>query len=540
MARTSEIDEFLKWFAKAYEQNPNVPITSDSIYSALTKYGFSEEEIENRNAQDVIDKLEKYYENSTRLHVYVDSRQPGFLQFTSYSEVFSNEADSVKLYVSVPKENYEESIKLIFDYIEKNNIKSVSKVSKVVRADSIVLRLPNADEARKVIDFINNNKMITSVSKKTNPFLYREGVVGIGFDRWLSYNSVVSEIVQKYFQNLKDNNKLNTASYEDFAKFTRQMHRDYFNNCDQIRQVDTFQSLNSRHKCFDSKGGGINNLENVIRLIANSVEDNVNLDAYFRYYDSVTNKLNIDSFSSYYDEMYKKKQYVDSGSYLPKERRNDAIMLNRPYVNTNQPVNNVVIDSSNLNPLPKDRRNDAVMISDLVNGQKVMSDDGKEVNIRKLLDDYVDYALEKYGTVDLVTAYLGTYVGGNEAGITRDKNFRADFIKFIPPVLVAQLTNNDLNGYIRERYQLKNDNQKNSTEVNPYLVFYNASVDTVRKYGPNQLIAAIARASGGSYSCFTNGNNNNREKLYKYVDPSLVGAYCKYYLNSVGVNEISN
>ena len=44
--------------------------------------------------------------------------------------------------------------------------------------------------------------------------------------------------------------------------------------------------------CFDSKGEGINNLENIIRLIANSVEDNVNLDAYFRYYESVTDKLN--------------------------------------------------------------------------------------------------------------------------------------------------------------------------------------------------------------------------------------------------------
>ena len=69
MARTNEIDGFIKGFAKIYEQNPNVPITSDSIYSELTKYDFSQEQIENKNAQDIIDKLENYYENSRNLHV---------------------------------------------------------------------------------------------------------------------------------------------------------------------------------------------------------------------------------------------------------------------------------------------------------------------------------------------------------------------------------------------------------------------------------------------------------------------------------------
>lgn len=39
-----EIEDFLKYYAKIYKQNPNLPIVRDTIYYGLATYGISEEE----------------------------------------------------------------------------------------------------------------------------------------------------------------------------------------------------------------------------------------------------------------------------------------------------------------------------------------------------------------------------------------------------------------------------------------------------------------------------------------------------------------
>ena len=39
-----EIDEFLKYYAKIYKQNPELPILRDTIYHGLMTYGLKEEE----------------------------------------------------------------------------------------------------------------------------------------------------------------------------------------------------------------------------------------------------------------------------------------------------------------------------------------------------------------------------------------------------------------------------------------------------------------------------------------------------------------
>ncbi len=461
MERTNEINNFIKWFAKVYEQNPNVLITSDSIYDALKNYDFSQEEINNKDAKDVVERLEEYYSKSKRLNVYVDLRQTSFLQFRSYN-VSEFDSNCVKLYVSVPKEKYEETAKIIFDYIEKKKIKSLSKISKNVRSDSIVLRLPNSKEAKQVIDFINKNEKITKFARKTNPFLYREGIVGVVFDRMLSYNSVVSELVQKYLQNLKNQNSLNNASYQDFKNYIKEFYQSCFRNCDKIGNVDSFSILRRQHKSFDTKGEGIYNLENVIRLILNNIEDNYNLDSYFRYFDSVIDKDNIESFSKYYSEMYNKKDLFNH-NILPKERRNDAIIIENPkyknYIeNTKEDYKKIFANDVNINPLPKERRNDAIMISDL---------------------------------------------------------------------------------YVENKSNENNQSFSNQNNSNPYLIFYNAALETLKKYGVEQLKLALNKASEGKYESFTNFNNS-RNNLVKYVNPSFIGLYCRYYLNSVGITEIND
>ena len=57
MNNSVEVEEFLKYYARIYKQNPNLPIVRDTIYHGLATYGISDEE-----KQDMIDIIRKSYD----------------------------------------------------------------------------------------------------------------------------------------------------------------------------------------------------------------------------------------------------------------------------------------------------------------------------------------------------------------------------------------------------------------------------------------------------------------------------------------------
>jgi len=65
----------------------------------------------------------------------------------------------------------------------------------------------------------------------------------------------------------------------------------------------------------------------------------------------------------------------------------------------------------------------------------------------KLLEEYIKYAKLKYGS-DKVAYYLEIYVNGNNNAITRDNNYRNNFIVYLPPDMVKFITKNNIKGYI--------------------------------------------------------------------------------------------
>ena len=96
---------------------------------------------------------------------------------------------------------------MIFDFIERNNMKTGSKVADTIRSDEIVLRMESTDDAEKLIQFINNNPYLKENSRPTNPFLNRAGVVGVGYDDLLSYNQ---------YQLLENNSMLQIQNHRIF------------------------------------------------------------------------------------------------------------------------------------------------------------------------------------------------------------------------------------------------------------------------------------------------------------------------------------
>lgn len=91
---------------------------------------------------------------NTNLHVFESDMQKGFLQF--HTSTGRNTEGHVKLYVTFSKENMESCVIRIFDYINQNNFATYSKVSDVVRSDSVVLRMVNPNAITRDNNFRAN------------------------------------------------------------------------------------------------------------------------------------------------------------------------------------------------------------------------------------------------------------------------------------------------------------------------------------------------------------------------------------------------
>lgn len=290
-----EIEEFLKYYAKIYKQNPNLPIVRDTIYHGLATYGISEKEKQNKGIKYMFPNWINHFQN-TNLHVFESDMQKGFLQF--HTSTGRNTEGHVKIYVTFSKEDMESCVIRIFDYINQNNFATYSKVSDVVRSDSVVLRMVNPDEANKVINFINNDPYLSRKARKTNPFLMKSGVVGIASDKKLSYNSTLAYLITKYF---KDTTNYDNVSYNDFKRFSQKYFNDVFINQTKLEDFIYDEEFLINKKRFNYDGEALANFYEVFRLINMSLNEYTNMNDFYNHVLITQNKESSQRLSKYYD-----------------------------------------------------------------------------------------------------------------------------------------------------------------------------------------------------------------------------------------------
>lgn len=290
-----EIEEFLKYYARIYKQNPTLPILRDTIYHGLATYGISVEEQQNKSIKYMFPNWIKHFQNSN-LHVYESDMQKRFLQFHT-SDGRTTEGH-VKIYVTFSKEDMESCVIRIFDFISQNKFATYSKVSDVVRADSVVLRMVNPNEANKVINFINNDPYLSSKARKTNPFLMKVGVVGIASDKNLSYNSTVAFLITKYFKNTAN---YDHVSFNNFKLFAKNFFNDVFINQTKLQDFIFDEEFLNNKKRFNSEGEALTNFYEVFKLINMSLNENTNMNDFSTHVLMTQNKESSQRLSKYYD-----------------------------------------------------------------------------------------------------------------------------------------------------------------------------------------------------------------------------------------------
>ena len=303
MNRAQEIDNLLKYMYDGFREY-NIPINLDNVYIALCNYGFDEKETQVRTDSLFPLWIERY-KDKPNLTVEQDPRQLNFLQFYNQK---TDESKHLKLYVSLAPNAYYEGINLIFDFIEKNNMKTSSKVSDRFRSDEIVLRLEDNEDVEKVISFINNNQFLVENARPTNPFLNREGIVGIGYDDTVSYNSTIAYFLVDYLKVTK------TPGYDDFVKYFYTRYVNLFQNKSELK--DFVNSEHFRNNCERIKVvyPKIFNheiyLENNYKIVFEAIFNNIYGDSYKNLYGCVEESKKIFENSVIVDKYQLLVQYI--------------------------------------------------------------------------------------------------------------------------------------------------------------------------------------------------------------------------------------
>lgn len=103
--------------------------------------------------------------------------------------------------------------------MKKNDISHRSKLAKFMRSDDFVVRVANLEDAKKLVDFVNNNKFFVNKLRDPSPFCINAGKVGIAMDHSLSYNDVLSKYIYGYLMVCNDSNKI--ASFSGFLDYVQ-------------------------------------------------------------------------------------------------------------------------------------------------------------------------------------------------------------------------------------------------------------------------------------------------------------------------------
>ena len=456
MERQFEINDFLKDLF-LYKTEHDCEITKEIVSSFLYTYGLSSEEL-NYTYTNIFPYFEKDFKDS-KTKCFNDPRQKNYMQLRSRTRF--NDNNYIKLYINVNPTYVYTVVKAVISFLNENGIDHNSQVSTSPRSDGFIVRVRNVSDAQALCDFINSDQSLVEVLRKPIPFMFRDGLVGISYDKNLSYISVLCDLVARYI-NSKEN--ASEISYKDFCQFQR----------------DTIYDI------YSTK----NNLEGLKELIAS--------DEYKR----PLGRIRLIS-KSYMEEDLLSNYLNLSNALALSTIENDVSKFYQLYNGfTNSEFQKKQVDSINdLLTLVK---------KDTINEKK------------ELIDDYILYAYNRYQKADVVIKQLFQFMRGQYSAITRDQDFRTRLADLDQSDLKA-ITNPSIDGYVKTLLSKELNIASPEQKIDKYELFINACKATYKTHGIDQLRNAIELAlNNRNYQAFTNQNGGYRRELIKYVTPEEI------------------
>ena len=326
-------NEFLGYFANLLKQNPNLKLSIEHIYSKLIELGVDNNK--DNNIENLFKTWITYFENSENIDVFVLKKHKDFCNFVNKNNVAQNYNNHLKIYIPLDKEHIEHGAKLIFEFLNINNISHASKISKNIRFDDIVIRLVNANDLKLLLMFIDKMDYIKKGLIEPNPFAFNYNGFAMVCDQKLSYNYVISNYILLYLNSKKEHNQLDFFTCDEFIYYIKKYYKNNF--VTDNKEIIFSDFINQFDDGYDEEI--IENLKDITTLIINSSQNDFSLDDYINHYNLTLNKqqkkLKIDETMKYIVEIMLEKynnleivkekiiNYIETGNERWITRRKD-------------------------------------------------------------------------------------------------------------------------------------------------------------------------------------------------------------------------
>ena len=286
--RFDKIDEFLIHIATFALSNPDIEITDNFVYGQMITYNIKD----NKKVLDVFNYFEDKYKHRTHIHAYREKNWKYYLQIVNGKEDFINKK-ALKIYVPQDHKHIKKSAELIFDFLNKNKIKHLSKISEDIRCDNISIRLLSLEDANLLSRFIDETEEIKKGLIDSNPFTTEYKNISYIIDDKVPYLYDVCFYISEYINILKEDNKLHQVSYVDFNTYLNSIYTNIFNKGEKL-----IQYCDQRYIIDNKIGKLISHRENLeLLLIALNPNKNINYTfAHFRWINSEQYKKDINKF----------------------------------------------------------------------------------------------------------------------------------------------------------------------------------------------------------------------------------------------------
>lgn len=224
--RSEDREIFLRYIINTYLKNPTSSVSCKNIYGELSRFNVINGECSVLNRDSLISvqvSLNNKYRNNKKVNTFT-SRDGYFWAIenrmdNSDKEFFDKMYNSIKLYISIDLDNIYKVSESLFNFMIKENIVMQCKISKTMRNDAFVCRVATLVDARKVCDYLNGISYEGKI--KCNPFLLDNGNVGIAMDGKLTYNTILSILLEQYLNSMNGKNLLDRVNSSDFSEFVK-------------------------------------------------------------------------------------------------------------------------------------------------------------------------------------------------------------------------------------------------------------------------------------------------------------------------------
>ena len=193
--------------------------------------------------------------------------------------------NAIKIYVPIDGTNADVVTKQVLDFLLENNIVSRNKVGSHVKGDAFVLRIFDKTDAKRVINFINEQVKLNPITGKEMPLTFKAGGVSVAMDGLTSYNQIATILIDNF---AKNNLGTDITGFKEFVHALNEQiingDVDLFETMfkDQIRNLEENPYINNEQLAKA-------NIYEVIDIIDKALNNNMSANEFVDYISEYQN-----------------------------------------------------------------------------------------------------------------------------------------------------------------------------------------------------------------------------------------------------------